>query len=797
MRLRREQFKTLARERVILLDGAMGTLLQEKGLPPGEPPDGFNVYNPDAVRAAHAAYAAAGADIILTNTFGATRRRLEPYGLASRADEINRAAVALARDAAGGKGWVAGDIGPLGEYPEPLGTVPFDDAYREFYRQARVLAGAGVDLMVVETMSDLREAKAAVVAARAAFEGPIIAFMTFDYGGRTVTGTPPDVAAVTLVAAGADAVGANCSVGARELVPVVRAVAAAVDVPVCAEPNAGLPKLVAGKTVFKQTAAQFASWVPKLVAAGAAIVGGCCGTTPEHIRAAAEAVKGVKPVARRRAERRSTLAGRTRLVVVDGRTPVIVGERINPTGRPELARQLARGSCALLSREAEAQAAAGASIIDVNVGDRDGAAPTMAAAVRAVQHVADVPVSVDSARAELLEAGLKAAVGKPLMNSCPASARAMEGLLPLARRWGAAVVGLALGARGIPATAAARLSLVEKFVDRALDEGIALDDIYIDPLMLAAAGGTAAQTFETLREVKKNFGVRTVMGVSNVSHGLPGREVLNAAAFLYAAGAGLDLAIVNPLDERIRLAMRAASVLAGGEREVGAYAAAFSPERARRRKPKTRKATAGEELYGAVLNGRPESAGAAAARALENAKEPLALNYNFIVPALEEVGRRFEKKEYYLPQVIKAAEAARAAFKVLEKAIGKKARRPAGRVVFATVAGDVHDIGKNIVAAVLRSHGFDVYDLGKNVPTARVVEGAKARKADVVALSALMTTTMPEMGKVARALRERGVKARLLIGGAVVTETYARGIGAAYARDAVAAARVVKRLVRR
>lgn len=367
----------------------------------------------------------------------------------------------------------------------------------------------------------------------------------------------------------------------------------------------------------------------------------------------------------------------------------------------------------------------------------------------------------------------------------------------MARRWGAAVVGLALGARGIPATAAARLSLVEKFVDRALDEGIALDDIYIDPLMLAAAGGTAAQTFETLREVKKNFGVRTVMGVSNVSHGLPGREVLNAAAFLYAAGAGLDLAIVNPLDERIRLAMRAASVLAGGEREVGAYAAAFSPERARRRKPKTRKATAGEELYGAVLNGRPESAGAAAARALENAKEPLALNYNFIVPALEEVGRRFEKKEYYLPQVIKAAEAARAAFKVLEKAIGKKARRPAGRVVFATVAGDVHDIGKNIVAAVLRSHGFDVYDLGKNVPTARVVEGAKARKADVVALSALMTTTMPEMGKVARALRERGVKARLLIGGAVVTETYARGIGAAYARDAVAAARVAKRLVRR
>lgn len=797
MRLRREQFKTLARKRLLLLDGAIGTLLQNEGLPPGEPPDGFNLYNPGAVRAAHAAYVAAGADIILTNTFGATRRRLEPYRLASRADEINRAAVALARDAAGEKAWVAGDIGPLGEYPEPLGEVPFDDAYRDFYRQARALAGGGVDLIVVETMSDVREAKAAVVAARAAFDGPIIAFMTFEDGGRTVTGTPPDVAAVTLVAAGADAVGANCSVGARELVPVVRAIAAAVDVPVCAEPNAGLPTLVAGKTVFKQTPAQFASWAGKLAAAGAAIIGGCCGTTPEHVRAAAAAIKGVKPFARRRRERRSTLAGRTRLVVVGAGAPVLVGERVNPTGRPELARQLARGSFALAAREGETQAEAGAAVVDVNVGDREGAVRTMAAAVRAIQDAADVPVSVDSARADVLEAGLKAALGKPLMNSCPASARAMATLLPLARRWGAAVVGLAMGARGIPATAAARFKLAEKFVGRALDEGIALDDIYVDPLMLTAARGAAAQTFETLRQIKENLGVRTIMGVSNVSHGLPRREVLNAAAFLYAAGAGLDLAIVDPLDGRIQEATRAASALAGGDREVAAYVETFSRKPARKRKKKGGRATAGGELFEAVLEGRRERAAAAAARAVEKSMEPLAVNDKFIVPALEEVGRLFEGKEYYLPQVIRAAEAAQAAFKVLEKAVGKRVRRPAGRVVFATVAGDVHDIGKNIVAAVLRSHGFDVYDLGKNVPTARVVEGAKGRKADVVALSALMTTTMPEMGKVARALRENGVKARLLVGGAVVTEAYAKEIGAAFGRDAVAAARVAKRLVRR
>jgi len=795
MRLRREQFKILARERVILLDGAIGTLLQAEGLAPGEAPDGFNVFHPDAVRTAHEAYVAAGARIILTNTFGATKTRLAPYRLASRADEINRVAVALAREAAGESAWVAGDIGPLGDYPEPLGSLPFDDAYGEFYHQARALAGAGVDLVVVETMSDLREAKAAVAAARAAFDGPVIALMTFEEGGRTVTGTPPEVAAVTLVAAGADAVGANCSVGARELVPIVRAMAAEVDVPICAEPNAGLPRIVGGKTVFKQTPAQFASWARKLVAAGASVVGGCCGTTPQHISAAAAALEDLRP-ARPGRERRSTLASRTRLVVAGG-PPVIVGERINPTGRPDLARQLARGVFEVAADDAVAQAAAGAAVVDVNVGDGDGAAAIMAGAVAAAQRAVDVPVSVDSARADVLEAGLKAAVGKPLLNSCPASARAMAKLLPLARRWGAAVVGLALGAGGIPRTVAARLRLVERFVERALDEGIALDDIYVDPLMLTAAQGTATTTFATLRAVKEYFGVGTIMGVSNVSHGLPRRDVLNAAAFVYAAGTGLDLAIVNPLDDRMRAAMRTASVLAGGERDVAAYVEAFAEKPGRGRKRPKRRLTAGDELYEAVLTGRREAAAAAAARALREVKNPLAINGKYVIPSLEEVGRRFEAKEYYLPHVIRAAEAAQAAFKVLEKAFDKNARGAAGRVVFATVAGDVHDIGKNVVAAVLRSFGFDVHDLGKSVPAARIVAAARERDADVVALSALMTTTMPEMGKVTEALKSEGVRARVLVGGAVVTEGYAKRIGAAYAKDAVAAVHAAKRLTRR
>jgi 5-methyltetrahydrofolate--homocysteine methyltransferase len=376
----------------------------------------------------------------------------------------------------------------------------------------------------------------------------------------------------------------------------------------------------------------------------------------------------------------------------------------------------------------------------------------------------------------------------------------MGKLLPLARRWGAGVVGLAMGARGIPSSVAARLALVEKFVDRALSEGIALGDIFIDPLMLTAAQGGARETFETLREIKRTFGVRTVMGVSNVSHGLPRREVLNAAAFTYAAGAGLDLAIVNPLDERMAEAMRGVSVLTGSGEEVTAYVAALAPKTRRRRPgvsaPK-RKAGPGDDLYDAVLHGRREEATAAAERAVKAGVSPLALNNKYVVPALTEVGRRFERGEYYLPQVVRAAEASGDAFGVIEKALrlSRASSRSAGRVVFATVAGDVHDIGKNVVSAVLKSHGFDVCDLGKSVPTARIVAAAREQGADIVALSALMTTTMPEMGKVAGALNENEIEARLLVGGAVVTEDYAKSIGAAYARDAVAAARVARRLV--
>lgn len=796
MTLRPAQFQLRARERVLVMDGAMGTLLQARGLPPGSPPEIFNLENPAAVREAHAAYIAAGARIILTNTFGGTRKRLAAYKLASRMKEVNRAAVALAREAASGAEgvWVAGDIGPLGEYLEPIGPVSWDEAYREFYAQARVLAGAGVDLILIETMSDLHEAKAAVMAVRAAFPGPVVVTMTFEQDGRTLTGTPPEVAAVVLAAAGADAVGANCSVGPRDLVPVVRSMAEAVDIPICVQPNAGLPRTKGGRPVYKQTPEMFAAWGPRLVRAGATLIGGCCGTTPDHIKSLSAALAQSRPVSRRRAIR-SCLAARTRLVGVGAGAPVIIGDRINPTGRPELARRLAKGDYKFVAAEARAQVEAGAQVIDVNVGGVAGAGAVMAEAVRAVQLAVDVPVSVDAEAEEELTAGLKAAVGKPLLNSCPAIPARMARLLPLAKRWGAAVVGLPLDKGGIPRSTVKVLKLVEMFITRALDTGIALNDIYVDPLMLTAAHRSPAATFAALREIKNTFGVRTILGVSNVSHGLPRRDILNEAAFLFAAGVGLDVALVNPLDERMREAIRAARVLTVGD--VANYVRAFgTAPTAKSRRKRCSSQSVGEEVYTAVVEGRRTDAAAATKRLIAAGKSPLTVNEKYVIPALQELGRQFAAKECFLPQLILGAEAAQAALAAMGRS-WPRSRRNIGKVLFATVKGDVHDIGKNIVAAVLRSYGFEVKDLGKSVPAERVIAAAKESRPDIVALSALMTTTMPEMEVVAAAMRRARLDIPLMVGGAVVTAAFAKRIGADYAPDAVGAARLARRLVAR
>jgi 5-methyltetrahydrofolate--homocysteine methyltransferase len=790
--MNRSELITELESKVLVADGAMGSLLTAGGLPAGMVPDWFNLENPDAVKKAHEEYIAAGADIIFTNTFCATRRRLAEFGLAGNAREINVAGAKLAREAAGGQALVAGDIGPSGEYVLPVGSQTFGDAYDNFRAQAEVLVGAGVDLIVVETMSDIREMKAALMAVRDVFDGPVLASMTFSEGDRTVTGTPPSVAAVVMDAMGADIIGANCSAGPGGLTSVVAEMACYTSKPLAVMPNAGLPRLDGDETVWDMEPKDFGEFGPKFAELCASVIGGCCGTTPTYIAELSQAVAGVKP-AYHEVKGRTFLASRTRIIEV-GVGVTVIGERINPTSRADLTREITEGKLEIIRAEVDKQTAAGADVIDVNVGVPGiDEVEAMNRAASFVDRATDMPLSIDSGDADALEAGLRAASGKPLLNSISGESKKLESLLPLTKRYGACFVGLTLDDDGIPDTPEGRLVIAERIVDKAINVGIPVENIFIDTLMMTAAQVDPSGTLKAVRLVKEKLGVKTVLGISNVSHGLPARSVLNASALLVAVGNGLDAAIVNPYDPKMGEAFSIINIMQGGDRGAHEYL-----KRTKTREPKTAPPAEvikkpGDLLYEAVLLGYRERVDDLVHRALDDGVEPVAVNDRFVLPAMEEVGRRFEKRDYYLPQVILSAETVQEVFRVLEPFIDKSEVGNIGRVVFATIKGDVHDIGKNIVAAVMRGHGFDVLDLGKNVPAESIVDAA--RGADIVALSALMTTTMPEMGKVVGKLGDIGIKRPVLVGGAVVNDAYASKIGAYYAPDAVGAVKLAKEVL--
>jgi 5-methyltetrahydrofolate--homocysteine methyltransferase len=788
----RSDILTELESRVLVADGAMGSLLSARGLPAGMVPDWFNLENPDAVRKAHEEYLAAGADIILTNTFCASRRRLAEFGLADDVRKINDAGVKLAREAVGGRALVAGDMGPSGEYVLPVGSQTFGDAYDNFREQAEVLTKAEVDLIVVETMSDLREMKAALMAVRDVFDGPVLASMTFSEGDRTVTGTPPSVAAVVMDAMGADVIGANCSAGPEGLTSVIAEMACYTSKPLAVMPNAGLPSLDGDETVWDMDPKKFGEFGPKFAKLCASVIGGCCGTTPTHIGELLRAVAGLKP-ASHEAKGRTFLASRTRVIEV-GVGVTVVGERINPTSRPDLTTEITEGKLEIIRSEIERQAAAGADVIDINVGVSGvDEVEAMNRAASFADRTTDLPLSIDSGDPDVLEAGLRTASGKPLLNSISGESKKLESLLPLVKRFGAAFVGLTLDDDGIPSTVEGRLRIAERVVDAAVNSGIPVENMLIDPLMMTAAQSDPSVTLNAVRSIGDKLGVKTILGVSNVSHGLPERSVLNAGTLLAAVGKGLDAAIVNPYDPRVAEALSVVKVVQGRDPGARGYLKAVRggvPKAAPAAEPAK---VPGDMLYEAVLLGYRDRIGGLVGRLLKDGVEPVAVNSLFILPALEEVGRRFEKKEYFLPEVILSAEAVQEAFKVLEPSFEEGAVAKVGSVVFATVEGDVHDIGKNIVSAVMRGHGFEVRDLGKNVSADEIVKAAG--DADIVALSALMTTTMPEMGKVAGTLSEAGIEKPVLIGGAVVDGAYASKIGAYYAPDAVGAVKLAKEVL--
>lgn len=792
------------RKRFVLLDGGMGTQLQTRGLQPGQKPELAALEMPDTLTAIHADYARAGADILLANTFGANAKKLA--GCPCTVEQVVSASIACARSAAAETGaLVALDIGPLGELLVPAGTLSFEDAYAEFAQVIRAGAAAGADLVFLETMTDLYELKAAILAAKENCALPVFTSMSFESRGRTFTGCTVESYAVTAAGLGADAVGINCSLGPKEILPFAQRLCRSVPagVPVFVKPNAGLPNPDGS---YNLNAAEFAAEMKAYASIGVSMVGGCCGTTPDFIAKLRETFAPLVP-ADKIPVRRSCLCTPVRFVEVDGIT--VVGERINPTGKKRLQQALRDGDSAYPCAQAVAQAEAGAQVLDVNAGlpGIDEAA-TLEQLVKDLQAITDLPLQLDSSNPEALSRALRIYNGKPIVNSVNGEQKTLDTILPLCKKYGAAVVGLALDEHGIPADAEGRFAIAKRIVAAANAAGIPNEDIYIDCLTLTASAQQegAVQTLEALTRCKKELGVRTVLGVSNISFGLPCRGYLNTTFLTMAMSAGLDLAIMNPNTPEMMAAVRAYRVLTSQDKQSTDYVAAYADVQIQTTQTSKSAATVaevgaaapgGDALFEAVRRGLKAEARAAADAAL-TMREPLDVVNTSLIPALDAVGDGFEKGTVFLPQLLQAATAAQAAFESIKAKIAAsgQAQGSKGKIVIATVKGDVHDIGKNIVRVILENYGYDVLDLGRDVAPERVVEAVRQTGAKLVGLSALMTTTVPNMQATIEALHAAGLDCKVMVGGAVLTPDYARDIGADYyCKDAKASADLAKQLL--
>lgn len=792
------------RKRFVFLDGGMGTQLQARGLQPGQKPELAALEMPDVLTAIHTDYANAGADILLANTFGANAKKLA--GCGHTVEDVVTASIACARKAADTTGaLVALDIGPLGELLVPAGTLSFEDAYAEFAQVIRAGTAAGADLVFLETMTDLYELKAAILAAKENCTLPIFTSMSFESRGRTFTGCTVESYAVTAAGLGADAVGINCSLGPKEILPFAQRLCRSVPagVPVFVKPNAGLPNPDGSYNLDPDG---FAAEMKEYAAIGVSMVGGCCGTTPAFIAKLHETFSPLAP-ADKIPIRRSCLCTPVRFVEVNGIT--VVGERINPTGKKRLQQALRDGDSAYPCTQAVAQAEAGAQVLDVNAGlpGIDEAA-TLEQLVKDLQAVTDLPLQLDSSNPEALSRALRIYNGKPIVNSVNGETETLEKILPLCKKYGAAVVGLALDKGGIPPTVEGRVAIARRIVDAAHAAGIPDEDIYIDCLCLTASAQQegATQTLQALARCKKELGVRTVLGVSNISFGLPCRGYLNTTFLTMAMSAGLDLAIMNPNTPEMMAAVRAYRVLTCQDPQSTDYVAVYADVQIQTTQTSKSAATVaevsaaapgGDALFEAVRRGLKAEARAAADAAL-TMREPLDVVNTSLIPALDAVGDGFEKGTVFLPQLLQAATAAQAAFEAIKAKIAAsgQAQGSKGKIVIATVKGDVHDIGKNIVRVILENYGYDVLDLGRDVDPERVVEAVRQTGAKLVGLSALMTTTVPNMQATIEALHAANLDCKVMVGGAVLTPDYARDIGADYyCKDAKASADLAKQLL--
>lgn len=790
-------------EGFLLFDGAMGTMLQARGLAAGEEPERLLFERPEVVASVHEAYAAAGAHVATTNTFGANRRKL-PGDLDVRT--TYRRAVEVARQA--GAPLVAADIGPTGALLEPFGPMTLDECEEVFREQAAAVACSGADLVVLETFGDLLELKTALLAVRAACDLPVLATMTFGDDGRTFLGVTPEAAAVTLSSLGVAAVGVNCSQGPDGVAAALRAMAPYTRVPLMAQANAGLPRTVDGRTVYDLDASAYAAGVAQLVDAGATIIGGCCGATDAHIAQVRELLEGCAPAAPARVPVFS-VASADRVVTLPerGTDIAVVGERINPTGRKAFREALAAGDLDCVLDEAEAQAAAGAQLLDVNCGVPGADEPALLeSAVKAIQAVCDVPLVLDSSDPVALERACRCYTGKPLINSVNLSSESVASVLPVAARYGAALIALCIDDDGVPATADARVAIAHRLVERIEAAGIPAQDVAVDCLTMtiSASPDRARPVLDALSRVRRELPVQAALGVSNISFGLPSRRLVNASFLLEALACGLTLPIVDPLVPETANALDAHRALTGQdvgladwiERHANDVAAQAPVRAAKVEQPDAAMPDEPDAValwvQDMILRGRKNPVAAGVARLLE-AWDPGAVADATLIPALDEAGRRFEAKTFFLPQLMAAAEASGAGFDLIKAATPPDETPGKGSVILATVKGDVHDIGKNIVGMLLANRGFAVTDLGRDVAPEAVLAAVRDTGVTTVGLSALMTTTVPAMAETVELLHREVPDAFVFVGGAVLTPELAEQIGAdAYAKDAAESARLLE-----
>lgn len=766
----------------VILDGAMGTLIQKSGVEYDHVPETLNITHSKLIESFHKAYVDAGADIIYANTFGANAYKLKDSGYT--AEEVIKSAVRVAKKAVqGSSALVALDIGPIGMLLEPAGSLSFDEAYEYFKEQ--IIAGQGADVIVFETMTDLYELKAAVLAAKENCDKPIIATMTFERNGRTFTGVSPASAAVTLEGLGVDAVGVNCSLGPDELEPVVSEMTEYTSLPLVIKANAGLPD--PNSNTYDIMPDKFAECVLSLLKYGIKFIGGCCGTTPEYIKEIKKSLskEQYQPFAK---TLDTVVCSASTAVEING--PRIIGERINPTGKKAFKQALVDNNIDYILTQALSQISGGAEILDVNVGHPEiDEKSMMVRVVKAIQSVCDAPLQIDTTKPEVVEAGLRYYNGKPILNSVNGEEKSLASILPLVKKYGASVVGLTLDENGIPKSAEGRFEIAKRIVSRAEELGIDCKDVYIDCLTLTVSAEQEAcrETLRALHRVKTELGCKTCLGVSNISFGLPNRELVNRTFLTMALEEGLDLPIINPNIASMTGAVRAYRVLAGIDKNSVDFINEYNDAVA---SPKPTEQTTETDVSAAIFSGLKNEGASIVEKLLENKTDPMEIVNEMLIPALDRVGEDFENNKIFLPQLIQSANAAQGCFEVIKAYISKSSGTPVskGKIILATVKGDIHDIGKNIVKVLLDNYGYTVVDLGRDVPPELIVETAVKQNIKMIGLSALMTTTLKSMEdtiKLVRSTKELqnpdgSSKCVVFVGGAVLTEDYAMKIGADY-----------------